>query len=105
MPSIVLIGPAKAGKTTVAKLLSEQTGLPRRSAAEIKFEDYTGLGYDPKESERIWTEQGERASYEYMLPFYVQAVTDLLAQPGEAIYDLDSEFVAFDDAGLLDHLK
>ena len=105
MPSIVLIGPAKAGKTSVAKILSEQTGLPRRSAAEVKFENYTGLGYDPRESERIWTEQGERASYEYMLPFYLQAVTDMLAEPGEAIYDLDSEFVAYDNAGLLDHLQ
>lgn len=105
MPSIVLIGPAKAGKTSVAKVLSEQTGLPRRSTGEVQFEKYTGLGYDPKESERIWTEQGERASYEYLLPFYAQAISDMLAEPGDTIYDLDSEFVAFEDAGLLDRLQ
>lgn len=105
MPTIVLIGPAKAGKTTVARLLSEQTGLPRRSAALIKFEDYAGQGFDENKSEQIWTDRKDRAYYEYMQPFYALGVRDLLAQPGEAIIDLDSEYVAFEDARLLEQLQ
>lgn len=104
MPSIVLIGPSKAGKSTVARLLSEQTGLPRRSTAEINLDNYAAIGYDKKKGEQIWTEQGERAGNEYMRPFNAQAVHDLLAQPGDAIYDLESEYVALGEPALVEQL-
>ncbi|MBN9389191.1 MAG: hypothetical protein J0I20_14275 [Chloroflexi bacterium] len=104
MSSIVLIGPAKAGKSTLARLLSEQTGLPRRNSSDINFDNYLSAGYDKQKGEQIWTERGEHAANDYMRPFYAQAVRDLLAEPGDAIYDLESEFVAFGDPALLTQL-
>ncbi len=40
-----------------------------------------------------------------MQPFYALAIHSLLTQPGEAIIDLESEYVAFEDAALLAKLK
>jgi energy-coupling factor transporter ATP-binding protein EcfA2 len=105
MPSLILIGPTKSGKTTVAKLLCAQTGLPRRSAHDIQFEKYAAQGYDQKKASDIWTEQGDQGYERYMQPFYALAVRSLLNQPGEAIIDLESEYVAFEDAALLAQLK
>jgi adenylate kinase family enzyme len=105
MPSIVLIGPSKAGKSTVTRLLSEQTGLPWRSTHQINFDEYTEQGFDSNKSEQIWTEQGEQAHYQYLIPFYIYAVKQLLSQPGEAIIDLESEYVAFEDPALLNQVK
>jgi shikimate kinase len=104
MASTVLIGPGKAGKSTVARLLSEQTGLPRRNTADINFDNYLSAGYDKQKGQQIWTEQGEHAANDYVRPFYALAVRDLLAQPGDAIYDLESEYVALADPALLAQL-
>lgn len=105
MPSIILIGPTKAGKTAVAKLLSEETGLLRRSVHDIHFEDYAGQGYDQKKASDIWTEQGDQGYERYMQPFYLLAVRSLLTKPGAAIIDLESEYVAQTEADLLAQLK
>ncbi len=105
MPSIVLIGPSMVGKTTVARLLSEQTGVPLCSTSQINFDDYTELGYDKNKSSDIYNEQGEQGYHNYMVTFYAQIVQRFLAQAGEAIFDLESEYVAFEDANLLVQLK
>lgn len=104
MPSIVLIGPSRSGKSTVSQFLSEKTGLPRRRTVDVNFDKYVSAGYNKQKGEQIWTEQGEHAVNDYMRPFYALAVNDLLAEPGDAIYDLESEYVAFNDPVLLGQL-
>lgn len=87
-PTIVLIGPYQAGKSTVRRLLAEGLGLPHASLGpfedpELCYRYYREAGYDDGKEERL---PDATAVHRYMRPFKAYAVERCVAEhPGHVI--------------------
>jgi len=85
---IILIGPLKAGKTTVGKLLADKLGcsfcsldtLETRYAREVGFRDYL--------AEEIRAEQGVHAWYEYRRKHFDHVVLRFLQEQRSGVLEL-----------------
>lgn len=53
LPSIILIGPVRAGKTTLADQVARDLGWPRRSLDELRWGYYEEIGFDPAYSKSL----------------------------------------------------
>jgi adenylate kinase family enzyme len=76
--SIILIGPAKTGKTTVSKLLGESLALPVIDLDEARWTYYTQIGYEAIKAQEIAREGGIKALDAYWKPFNIYAVERVL---------------------------
>jgi hypothetical protein len=102
-PTIVLIGPPRAGKSTVGKLLAAQLKLPFLDLARAAKDYYAELVYDESILEQAW-DDGDFASFlHYQVPFTVHAIERTL-QEHHGIVELGALQVAIDDA-LLDRVR
>jgi hypothetical protein len=77
--SIVLIGPSKAGKTTVGRLLGEALRLPFLDLDDLRWAYYAEIGYDHDKAQTIRQAGGLRALAAYWKPFDIYGVERLLA--------------------------
>lgn len=87
MPQIVLIGPEGAGKSTVAELLAERTGIRNVPLDLIRWGYYYRFGYDRAEERRRVETEGPEALFAYWKPFEVHAVEQALSEFRDAIID------------------
>src|SRR5689334_18360416 len=55
-PSIILIGPVRTGKTTLADQVARDLGLPRQSLDDRRWEYYRKAGFDPDHSRALEAE-------------------------------------------------
>lgn len=55
---VILIGPIRAGKSTLSKSLAERLNLPRRSMDEISLSYYKEIGYDTELAKRLYENEG-----------------------------------------------
>ena len=99
MPQIVLIGPVGAGKSTVAALLSERTGIRNVPLDLIRWNYFYLAGYDRAEERRREAAEGPAGRYAYWKPFEVHAVEQALAEYPEAIIDFGAGASVHDDPG------
>src|SRR5438046_2527685 len=53
LPSIILIGPVRAGKTTLADQVAKELGWPRASLDERRWDYYREIGFDPDYSRSL----------------------------------------------------
>jgi shikimate kinase len=95
--SIILIGPLKAGKTTVAALLAAQLGMPHISMDAIRLSYYTEIGYDDQVARRKRDEEGWWSCYWYWKPFEAYAVERLLSDHHDAVIDLGAGHSVYED--------
>lgn len=85
---ITLIGPMKAGKTTVGKLLAERLACPFISLDRLE-RDYTiPAGFDENEAAAIHQQQGGLAWYTYRRAFFDEAVVRFLAEHTVGVLEL-----------------
>ncbi len=63
---IVLIGPVRAGKTTLGKLLAERLGVPQVSFDDERWRYYKEIGYDVELAREIRQRGGFLALVLYM---------------------------------------
>ena len=83
---VILIGPIGAGKSTLARLLSESLGLPRCCMDELRWPYMKEVGYDEAVQAQIKEQSGWRGVFEYWKPFEAHMVERLLAEhPGHVI--------------------
>jgi len=76
--NIILIGPVKAGKSTVAALLGQQLEMPVFDFDEQRWQYYEEIGYDKDMAQTIREEQGVAALAEYWKPFDIYTVERVL---------------------------
>ncbi len=88
MPSdIILIGPVRVGKSTLALLLAEKLGWPHVALDELRWKYYREQGYDEHLARQIRQTGGFVALVFYWKLFDAYAVERVLAEHRHCIID------------------
>src|SRR5687768_7048299 len=80
---IILIGPVSAGKSTIAKLLSQRLALPNVSMDDVRWNYYNEIGYSKSRQDALRESGGFEAVYWYWKPFELHAVERLMSEQRE----------------------
>ena len=101
MPSdIVLIGPMRAGKSTLARLLAERLAVPRVSLDALRSRYYAEIGYDQDLADALERRDGFHALYRYWKRFEVHAVERALAEHRGCVFDFGAGHSVYEDDAL-----
>jgi shikimate kinase len=101
---VILIGPIRAGKSTLGKLLAERLNLPQRSL-DIIFDSYLdGIGYD-REHAACLKKQGYYELTKYWKQFEPYGIEQLVSEPEDAIIDLGGGHSIYEDETLFTRVK
>jgi len=84
---IVLIGPVRAGKSTIGKLLADALELPQISLDTARWGYYKEIGYDEDFAQEIRARGGFLALALYWNLFAAHAVERLLADHQNCVID------------------
>ncbi|WP_423223058.1 shikimate kinase [Candidatus Amarolinea aalborgensis] len=99
-PTIILIGPIGAGKTTVGQLLAEKLGLHFCSIDTVRKAYYQKVGYDDILASQIAaSSQGLQGVLRYSKPFEAQMVEQVLANH-DGVIDFGASNSVYDDKDL-----
>jgi shikimate kinase len=109
-PTIILIGPYLAGKSTLRELLAD--ALQQAQCALVPYHDealcehyYRAGGYDPIVGDQVFANQGADGLYAYMKPFEAYAVEQCLADHPGQIIELGAAHVVQADAELFQRVQ
>ena len=97
MDSIILTGPIGAGKSTQAKLLSKELGLPVCVYDEVKDDYRYKIGLDREKALSINQEQGVYAMLCYMNEFKAKILKPIIDDHPGHIIDLGAGAHSFDE--------
>src|SRR5687768_10241973 len=97
--SLVLMGPDRAGKRTVGKLLAEHLGLPFHEVSELHQELYKKFGFEEDAMRRAWEEGGFESWYRYVQLFQPYALEHELAEHAGAVVTLAALLMVAEDPG------
>ncbi|MGA9997379.1 MAG: hypothetical protein WBP93_18315 [Pyrinomonadaceae bacterium] len=101
---VILIGPIRAGKSTIGRLLAGRLNLPQRSL-DIIFDSYLDqIGYDREHAARLKTE-GFYELTKYWKAFEPDGVERLVSEPFDAIVDLGGGHSIYEDETLFARVK
>lgn len=101
-PSIILIGPSKTGKSTVAKRISAALGIPWIELDEARWGYYAEIGYDPERAKHIRHAGGMKALAAYWKPFDIHGVERVLADyPRGHVISFGAGHSVYEDASML----
>jgi hypothetical protein len=101
----VLIGPSRAGKSTLAPLVADAVGLPVVKVDRLRWQYYEGWGFSRAESDRINAEQGFAAVLRVWKPYEIRLVEAAFADHRDCVFDFGAGFAMFDDAGHAERLR
>lgn len=104
-PTIVLIGPVRAGKSTVGSLLAAHLGVPFLQLDAVREDYYREIGYDDAHARRLRDEQGWEARYRYWKPFEMHAVERFLAEHPIGVLDFGAGHSVQEDPALFARLR
>ena len=85
---IILIGPMKAGKTTVGRLLAEQLGCLFSSLDVLETRYAREVGYSERLADEIRAKQGVHAWYEYRRTHFDHVVLRFLQDQRSGVLEL-----------------
>jgi energy-coupling factor transporter ATP-binding protein EcfA2 len=105
-PSIIFIGPSKAGKSTLARLVAQALGLPELHLDDLRWSYYAEIGYDPERAQQIRQAGGMWALANYWKPFDIHGVERLLADyPTGHVISFGAGHSYYDDPAMLARAK
>jgi hypothetical protein len=102
---VILIGPMKVGKSTVAKLLAARLGLPRRPLDKNRWDYYREIGFDESYARSLAAGGSLKAAMDYCKPFEVHAVERHLAECRDGVVDFGAGYSVQDDPVLSERLR
>jgi hypothetical protein len=110
-PTIILIGPEGAGKTTIGKALAEKLDRELFSLDRHRKELYAPFNYDDSHANKLYEQEGVEALLKYWKYFEYRAVVYILQnalKPGDRFYGKILDFGAghsiFENKEELDHV-
>ncbi|KAG9496383.1 hypothetical protein J7337_012971 [Fusarium musae] len=110
-PTIILIGPEGAGKTTIGKVLAERLNRELFSLDRHREELYAPFDYDGAHANKLYQQEGVGALLNYWKYFEYRAVVDILEsalKPDDKFYGKILDFGAghsiFENRKELDHV-
>lgn len=104
-PTIILIGPLGAGKTTVGGLLAAKLSLPFCSVDTVRVEYYRTAGYEEEVASRIAaSDRGLQGVIRYSKPFEARMVEQVLADHFGVI-DFGASNSVYEEPELFDRVE
>lgn len=105
MDTIILIGPIGAGKSTQAKLLAEELGMPRCSYDDVKGAYWKELGVSKETACSIENEHGTYAMLSYMNEFKSKTVSSIVRDHPGHVIDFGGGAQTFDDPHQIERVR
>ena len=102
---IILIGPMSVGKSTLAKKLAKQLGVPRIELDEIRQRFYSEIGYDEKLASEIVGKEGMMGLINYWKPFEAHAVERALEEYNNCVMDFGAGHSVYEDQELFERVE
>ena len=84
---IVLLGPVRAGKSTIGRLLAERLRVPQVSLDDLRWVYYKEIGYDARLAKQIRAAGGFLALMLYWQLFDAYSVERVLAEHDHCVFD------------------
>ncbi len=94
---ILFIGPVRAGKSTIARLIAFQLNIPHVSLDELRWGFYREIGYDEKLAKQIRLQGGFLAVMYYRQLFDVYSVERVVSEHPEAVIDFGAGVGPFEN--------
>lgn len=102
---VVLIGPMSVGKSTLAKKLAKQLGVPRVELDEVRGRFYNEIGYDEKHASDIIGQEGMLGLLQYWKPFEAHAVERALEEFNNCVMDFGAGHSVYENPALFDRVQ
>jgi adenylate kinase family enzyme len=84
---IVLLGPVRAGKSTIGRLIAERLGVSQVSLDDLRWAYYKEIGYDERLAKQIRVAGGFLALTLYWQLFDAYSVERVLAEHDRCVFD------------------
>lgn len=94
---IVLIGPMRAGKSTLAALLADKLRIPHASLDSMGTQYYLDAGLDVDRLRQLKLTEGDLASYRYFERFLLPALERHLRENRDCVIDLGAGHTVYED--------
>jgi len=102
---IILIGPMSVGKSTLAKKLAKQLGVPRIELDEVRQRFNNEIGYDEKFASEIVGKEGMMGLINYWKPFDAHAVERALKEYKNCVMDFGAGHSVYEDPELFQRVE
>jgi shikimate kinase len=102
---VILIGPMKVGKSTIAGLLAEKLGIERNGLDKRRWKYFAEIGYDESYARRLAETEGLQSILGYWKPFEVHAVERHLADAHDCVIDFGAGYSVQEDPILHDRIR
>lgn len=104
LPAIALIGPIRAGKSTVAALLAERLGVPHIELDRLRWDYYPLVGYDAAHAQGIQETGGWLGVVEYAKPFDVAMIERAVGEHLPCVMDFGGGHSVYEDEALFERV-
>ena len=102
---IILIGPMSVGKSTLAKKLAKQLGVPRIELDEIRQRFFNEIGYDEQYASEIVGKEGMTGLIKYWKPFQLHAVERALKEYKNCVMDFGAGHSVYEDQEMFQRVE
>jgi shikimate kinase len=96
-PTIILIGPMNAGKSTLGDLLEQRLQRKRIAVDRVRWGYYAEIGFEQSEQDRIAEREGFDGVLRYWKPFEIHAIERILAEHPGAVIDFGAGHSVYDE--------
>lgn len=105
-PTIILIGPMCAGKSTIAKMLAERLGMERYELDSLRDGYYNEIGYDRELASKIANgKEGMMGLIKYWKPFEAYAVERALSEYQNCALDFGAGHSVYEEEALFTRVQ